>query len=307
MKVGGVAIVAIAWFWTGLAEAQTSSLKEVLKNKIFSADQRITDMELKAQAGSLSRYSMKFDLSYSGPPVDNLSDPEVPNPDNRPRVNRTSLGGTVGLRYRLSEDSALNASTGVKWYTPYHHVSRQQVDKPSNEKDSELSNPSSSYDRTHKWMGMQGRTSIDGSVTTQDYYLDRAQAGSMGLSESVKYHFSGSRFVLSMLTDLDFYVYNREFQRSDGRVSKYHLSLIPGLELRVRDQLHLMTSVAYSFANLREDHSWWRWDDQRPTQRLGLGWGISRKVYFNPYLNFFADKPAINTTSLSFRTVFSLF
>ena len=52
-------------------------------NKKFTEDTRITDIELKAQAGSLSRFSLKFDLSYSGPPVDDLSDPEMPNPDGR--------------------------------------------------------------------------------------------------------------------------------------------------------------------------------------------------------------------------------
>ncbi len=287
--------------------AQTSALKGVLKNKKFGVDEKITDMELKAQGGSLSRYSLKFDLSYSGPPVGDLSDPEVPNPDNRPRVNRTSLGGSMGGRYRIDERSALNANTGLRWFSPYHQVSGQRVEKPKGEKDYELSNPSMSYDRTYSWLGTQMRSSAGASVTTQEYYLDRAQMGSLGLSQSAKYYFQPSRWVASMLTNLDFYAYDRDFEFTDGRVSNYYISLIPGLEYKFMDNLHAVTSVAYSFANLRQDGSWWRWDDQQPTQRLGLGWGISRKVYFNPYLNFFTERPAIKTTSLSFRTVFSVF
>src|SRR4051812_46700683 len=52
--------------------------------KDITPDHRITDLELRAQAGSVNRYSLKFNFGYSGPPIDNLSDPNKPNPDNRP-------------------------------------------------------------------------------------------------------------------------------------------------------------------------------------------------------------------------------
>src|SRR5262245_10017142 len=98
------------------AAENTSEMKI---QKTFEEDKRITDNELKAQAGSLSKYSMKFDLSYQGPPVNDLSDANMPNPDNRPRPNRTSLSGYTGMRYRMNSNTAMNMSTGMKWYAPY--------------------------------------------------------------------------------------------------------------------------------------------------------------------------------------------
>jgi hypothetical protein len=296
--------------YAGAAEsASASSMKagSLLGNKKFEEDKRITDNELKAQAGSLSQWSMKFDLSYQGPPVDNLSDPEMPNPDNRPRNNRTSLSGYMGGRYRVNSNEAWNLSTGLRWYSPYHQVAGEHVDKPKGQKDQELANPQVGYDLTKPWGAAQMRTSIKTSVTTQDYYTDRGQVGSFGIGESVKYTIADSRWIVSGIADLDFYFFNREYRRGDGRLSNYNINLIPGLEYKISDKLNVRTSAAYSWGNLRMKGSWWKWEDQMVSQRLGVGWAVTRSIYFNPYLNFFPERPAIRTTSLSFSTVFSIF
>lgn len=294
-----------------VAEEPTSESKlkieEALRNRKFREDGRITDIELKAQAGSLSRYSLKFDLSYSGPPVDDLSNPEMPNPDNRPRPNRTSLGGFMGLRYRINTSSALNVSTGLRWFSPYHQMAGERVNKPNGAKDYEIANPQVSYDRTYPLGATQMRTSVKGSATTSDYYQERGQQASVGVVQAVKYKVLDTPWILGALFDADYYFFNRRFEERDGRMSQYYLSLIPSIEYKLLDNLNLRTSVAYSFANLRMADNSWVWDDQVPSGRFGLGWAITRDVYFSPYLSFFTESPAIRTTSLSFSTVFSIF
>ncbi|MGE4133045.1 MAG: hypothetical protein AB7F86_15495 [Bdellovibrionales bacterium] len=287
-------------------EKSTLKIDNVLKNKKFQEDMRISDNEIKAQAGSLSRYSMKFDLSYQGPPVGQLADPEMPNPDNRPRDNRTSLSGYTGLRYRMDSNSAVNASTGLKWYTPYQHMIGEKVQKRRNSKDFELANPGLGYDRTFVWLGTQFRSSLGGSVTTQEYYLDRGQRGSLGLGTSFKHNVFNSRWIVGLIYNFDLYGYNRAYEKTDSRVSRYYQSFIPTLEYKILDSLNFKYSVAYSYANLRRDPRTHVWDSVEPMARIGVGWAISRDVYFNPYLNFFSEHPAWASTSLSFSTVFSI-
>lgn len=88
----GLLVIGLVVCGGAYATESTTGMKieDALKNKTFQEDKRITDIELKAAAGSLSRYSMKFDLSYSGPPVNDLSDPEMPNPDGRSRCGQCS-------------------------------------------------------------------------------------------------------------------------------------------------------------------------------------------------------------------------
>lgn len=302
----GVVFTQVSWAEPGVGETKLK-LEDALRNRKFREDGRITDIELKAQAGSLSRYSLKFDLSYSGPPVDNLSDPEMPNPDDRPRPNRTSLGGFMGLRYRMNSNEAFNVSTGLRWFTPYHQMAGEHVKKSAGDKDYEIANPQLSYDRTYPLGPTQMRSSVKGSYTTSDYYLDRGQVGSVGLAQAVKYTVLDTRWILGAVADIDYYFFNRSFERQDGRMSQYYISVIPSLEYKLRDNLNLRTSVAYSYANYRMADNSWIWQEQVPSGRFGLGWAITRDIYFSPFLSFFTKDPAIRTTSLSFSTVFSIF
>lgn len=284
-----------------------AKIGEVLGNKKFRPDDRITDLELKAQAGSLSRYSLKFDLSYSGPPVDNLSDPQMPNPDNRPRPNRTSLGGFMGLRYRMTSSDAMNLSTGLRWFAPYHQIAGEKVRKSRGEKDYEIANPALSYDKTWSVLATQMRSSVKASYTTSDFYQERGQVASAGLSQSIKWIVLQSRWTLGALFDYDYYHFDRKYRSGDGRMSNYNVQFIPSLEFRILDNLNFRTSAAYLFSNLRMSDNWWGWDQSMISARAGFGWSISRDIYFSPYLQFFTDNPAIKTTSLSFSTVFSIF
>ena len=164
-----------------------------------------------------------------------------------------------------------------------------------------------SYDNTYPVGPTQMRSSVKGRLTTADFYLDRGQRGSLGFTQGLKYTVPESRWILGVLGDVDLYVFDREYERRDGRVSNYYLMFIPSIEYKILDTLNFRTSVAYAFANQRLKGSWLKWEDQAPTARAGFGWAITRSIYFNPFLNFFAERPAVHTTSLSFSTVFSIF
>lgn len=295
---------------TGVAHAaeNASSLSiDALKNKKFQEDRTITDIELKAGAGSLSRYSMKFDLSYSGPPVNNLSDPEMPNPDGRSRNNKTSLSGYTGLRLRLNPNEALNFSTGIRWFAPAQAIKGEPVELRRGEKRFDTASPQVAYDRTSSSGPLQFRNSVKLQATTDQFYKSRGQYGSLGLEQFTKWNVGASRWVLGFLTDFSLFGFNRGYHETDGKVSNYFISFIPGVEYKFTDRFNFKTSMAHSFASPRATRTWTTWDRQNLTQRVGFGWGITRDIYVNPYLNFFVEKPALNTTSLSMSTVFSIF
>lgn len=283
-----------------------ASIGEAIKNKKFEEDRRISDLEMKAQAGSLSRYSLKFDLSFAGPPIDNLSDPEMPNPDNRPRNNRTSLGGFMGLRYRVDSNQAVNVSTGMKWLSPYQQAIGDLNKRPG-EKEYEIANPQVSYDRTYAVGATQLRSSVSASKVTADYYSQRGQTSSAGISQGVKWVIWQSRWTLGGTASYDAFFFDRGYVSKDGRLSRQYINLIPSIEYRILNNLNFRASVAYGFSNMRMTPSWWDYASLAGSARAGVGWGITRDVYFNPYVSFFSEKPAIHTSSLSFSTVFSIF
>ena len=78
-----------------------ASLPEVLQNKKFQENEKITDAKLKADGGSLSKYSLSATLSYYGPTLGDFSAADQPNPDGNGGNYETSLGGSLGGRYRF--------------------------------------------------------------------------------------------------------------------------------------------------------------------------------------------------------------
>jgi hypothetical protein len=292
----------------------SATIVDVVRPKKFAEDTRITDKEMKAQAGSLSRYSLKFDLSYSGPAVNDLSDPNMPNPDGRPRPNRTSLTGYPALRYRMSPNDAINLSTGIRWFTPYQRVTGGEAENPPGENSYEISNPGISYDHTYLVGKTQMRSGVNASYITSDYYEVRGEVASVGYKQGVKYVPGSSRVTLGMSVDFDYYIFNREYQPrwpdkkgGDGQVSNYYLTYIPSFEYKILDNLNFKSSVGWSYSNRRADGSFWKWAEVEPTGRIGLGWAVTREVYFSPFLGFYTKHPSINTTNLAFSTVFSIF
>src|SRR5207248_306188 len=112
----------------------------ILGIKKFEEDKRITDLELRAAAGSLSRFSLQSILGYTGPQINNLSDPNRPNPDGRTGDNRTFMSGSANVRYRINSNLALNFGTGLTFYTPYQAIKGEEVDRPKNTKNYGVNN-----------------------------------------------------------------------------------------------------------------------------------------------------------------------
>ncbi len=93
---------------TSFSQETKASLKEALKPKKFDENTQITDAQMKADGGSLSRYSMKLNMSYYGPTMNDLSVDDQPNPDGSAGVYATSVKGSLSARYRLDSQSAVS-------------------------------------------------------------------------------------------------------------------------------------------------------------------------------------------------------
>lgn len=270
----------------------------VLKEEpiLVDDDKRITDLELRAQAGSRSRYSLKFIFGYSGPQINRLDKEAQPNPNNSPGRHLTNVSGSVGLRYRLSPSEALYLSSGVRAYTPFSGL-----------QDEEINDPSLSYDNTYRLGSVQGRSSVWTAITTTEDYLRRGQVAASGLSQAFKFRPDNSRWTVGTNLSLSFYHFQRGYEQGDGKVSNYYFNFIPSVEYQLRDGLNFNTSVAFPMANLRRSGDWTELTAQLASQRVGLGWAITREIYFNPYIGFYPQRPSWDNASLSFNTIFSIF
>ncbi len=275
---------------------EKSVLRSELKNKIFQENTEITDAKLKADSGSLSRYSLKFNVTYSGPTLTDLSEKDQPNPDGSIGSFQTALGGNMGARYRINSKSTFGVSTGLKAIHPFHGAER--ID---------LSNPSLTYDYSARVANVQMKNSPGFVLRTVPDFTKVGQYGMLLDNHSLVYDLGFSGFSIGTDMAVGVFLYNREYQVSDGKSARYSFEFNPNLKYNFSDKLSLITSSNISLWNPRGRSDQYALLNKAVNQKLGLGYAYQRDVYLNPFLTFYPQHLAWSGITLNMTTIFSVF
>jgi len=278
-----------------VVQETSSSVGSILKNKKFEDDKDITDAKLKADSGSRSRYSLKFSLSYYGPPIGDITNEKQPNPDGSIGNNDTALGGSISARYRIDPKSAISLGTGINSLTPFHGSKRTDVKTPF-----------VSYDRNARLGEVQLRNSYGVSVTTVKEYLDVGQYGTLSYDNSLVYNIGASGFAVGLDSSLSYFLYNRGYENKDRTAGRYYVGFYPQVKYNFTDKFNMYTSLAMGFTNPRARDDEWAMLNRTLSGRLGAGMAFTRDIYFSTYLNYYPKELRTESTTISFSTVFSI-
>lgn len=280
---------------TTTAETQTMTSDVKIKNKKFEDTREITDAKMRADLGSLSRYSFKLDLGYNGPTIGKPLEKDLPNPDNMRRVNATNIKGNISGRYRLDSNSALFLGGGLSALYPFHGMNRMDVNTPQ-----------VGYDMFHRVGDAQMRNAFGVSFETVPTYQAVGIAGGLNYIGSTLFDIGTSGFTSGV--DLMFFykVYNRDYQATDGNTPRYTGILSPSLKYNFSDRASLGTNLGFAFWNPRAMDNTTALLPQTVTQKLSFGYAFKKTVFVSPYLNFYPGKLAMDTTTVNLSTVFSL-
>ncbi|MGE0761639.1 MAG: hypothetical protein AB7N80_00030 [Bdellovibrionales bacterium] len=279
----------------------STSTKSLLQNKKFEETHTLTDSKLRADDGSLSRYSMKGNVSYFGPTLHDWSAADQPNPDGSVGSYAQALKGSAMLRYRISSVSTVSAGTGLAVNHPFHGWDRTDVN-----------NPFMSYDRSIRLGQLQMRTSPGFMIATVPNFTTTGEVGGLTLDQSTVWNIPGSRFALSLDGNFSWWIYKRSYipgpisRGGDGKAQEYSLGLFPGLKYNFSDRVSMFTSYALSFYNPRlldDKGALWR---RTPSARLGISYAAGRDIYVAPYLSSYPGEAFTRSTTFNLSTVFSI-
>jgi hypothetical protein len=291
-------ILGIFLFATHSYGQQTSTLKlgDALPNKKYEDTHEITDSKLRAELGSLSKFSFKFDLLYKGAAVGTPDAKEQPNPDNiKTRQTATALTGSIGGRYRLDSASSVSLGTGLSALHPFHGTDRW-----------DLKTPSVSYDKVDRIGEVQFRTSTGASVETVPDNQALGIVGGFYLIGSLVRELGTSGFATGIDTMLFTSVFNRDYQAADQRTPRYTFLVTPILKYNFSDKVSLSSSWAKPFWNPRYVDSGWTMLPQTLSQRVGIAYAFSKDIYFSPFVGLYPESFSWNTTTLNFQGIFSV-
>ena len=296
-----VAVVAVSGAQAAIT-MKAPSTKIDLENskggstKKFKEVKGITDAELRAQAGSRSRYSLNASLSYLGAPLEDAFGEDLPNPDNSLGDHKTVLSGSMAARYRLDKSASLGFGTGINVLTPFHGAERVDV-----------RDPYLSHTKLYRLGYFQALTDIKATYITNPRYVDVGEFAGLSLYQSQKINLEGGRWSVGFAFAFSAYAYNRSYDSKDGNASNYNASLHPKVTYKIADNLALKSSLSLGVRSARKYGDWGTVDEKTLTQKLGLGYAYTKDIFLNPYLYLYPAEFTWAETSLSFNAIFSVF
>ena len=308
---------AMSYSTFALAESSTESLAgnssstseaQLLQNKKFEETNTLTDPALKAADGSLSRYSFKGSLSYSGPSLDNLSAQKQPNPDGTNANYAQRISGSVTANYRLTAVTSISGGTGITDNYPFSGTPTY-----------ETNNPFLAYNMADRWGNLQMRNMPEVIYTTAPVYANVGEVGGLEYLNGLVYTFEKSNWAMSLDTTAYYWIFGRGYQAADakaGTVQQYVLNMKPGVKYNMSDKVVAYSNLIFEWYNPRDlsgDGSkiWHRADGLS----AGIGYAHSRDIYISPYITTYpwtgnagASTPTVaeNQTTINLTTTFSL-
>lgn len=277
-------------------------------------DNEITNAKLRAESGSKSKWSMSFDLGYSG---GNLQDPlgEVrPNYSGEAALNDvTNLAGDVGVSYRIDPKNRLSLTTGIAVYTPFQSRGEDMLKLQEDGGASAVSTPSVTYGHTTRIGTTQNSFSASYSHATDKYSTDTLnQIGATTLSHTVLLDIAGSNWQPGLSTSVSYNIYNDEAQASDvigGKGSRpdYGIGLYPFAEYAFNDTFSFRTVFRpATYNHMRSDEAL-TFKKSMYTQSLGVGIAVTRDIYLYPNMQFAPENLKPELTNVGMNATLNVF
>ncbi len=290
------------------AFAQTSESAQVNKSTLstkgsttgkpekFEENTEIVDPKLRADSGSRSRYSLKFNLTYLGPTIGDFEAKDQPNPDGTVGSYQTSLGGSFGARYRLSKTSTVGVSSGLKVIHPLHGAERFDT-----------SNPSLTYDWASRINGIQMKNTPGLVIRTIPEFVKIGQVGMLYNNYSLVYEYGTTGFSFGADSAVGVFAYNRRYEPRDKKAPRYSFEFNPNVKYNFTDKLNVIFASSFSLWNPRSKDDQYALLRRSVSQKLGLGYAYTRDIYLNPYVGFYPQYLSWNNATLNMTTIFSVF
>lgn len=314
------------------AQAQEESTSKVKTSDVAPVeqpqadiDQEITNKKLRAELGSKSKWSIKTYLSYSGGSVERPLDRIRPAYQAGATVPAlTNLGGTVGVKYSLTNRDSLSLSTGILVRNPFHgDLSRDNFDDPRSGKNTErlnASNPSLTYTRAYKAAGMQMISSAGWTQYTEtDTVRDYNAFGGISLSQTVLANFenSGWEAGLSFALGLSFYngdmdpdfVARNVARGTTPQQEDFSYAIYPFAEYAFNDRFSFRTVFGYfnltHYKGSKGDKA--TVETVAPYQSVGLGMSVTRDIYLYPNIQFTPFDIRADRTNVAMSATMNVF
>lgn len=152
----------------GQTSVKASDAAQGVEKPKEDIDQEITNPRMRAESGAKKKYSMQFNVNYSGGNFASPFGKKRPDITNGQIFQNSMISAGISARYRLNKSDSIGANVGLSWVTPFRSMPGNDAsgDKKS---DGEISNPSVDYSKTFAIGKLQNNVGVSVSKFTSRF------------------------------------------------------------------------------------------------------------------------------------------
>lgn len=278
-------------------------------DSVDEADQLITNRRLRADAGSLSLWSVSSSFNYQGGSLADPTDPKRPNiVRGADALTLQNLTGDVGVRYRMTKLLSVTGSTGVFMTTPFH--SSIDTDDPKlkrnfdqNHQKITVNDPQAKLTYVNKITFFQSVTQARLTLITNNQQKLDGYRWSYYFSENLMHNVSGTRFSYGTNIAAQFY----SFSRKNDALTDSVIGFYPALEYEFTDKLNFRTAFGtWVYQHIRSEETW-TYEKRKVYQSVGLGITLTRDIFLYPNIQYIPSDIRADRTNIALSTNINFF
>lgn len=277
--------------------------------KLDPADEKITNRRLRADAGSLSKWSGAMFFNYQGGSLANPTQPERPNIVNgADALTLQNFRGEIGIRYRLSDLDSLSMSTGLFMTTPFHSsisTSNQSLKENFDENHQKITvaDPFLKYTHVDKFQSWQSVSTFRPTLITNSQQKNAGYNSSYYFAQTFMHDLGKTGFSYGGLFSATFYTFNNENQDLSSNV----LGFYPSAEYIINDIYNIRTIFGFQVYEQYRSMNSDTWVKRKVYQSIGLGISISRDVFLYPNIQFIPSDIRLDRTNIALSANINVF
>jgi hypothetical protein len=302
------------------AESKAKLDESIKKTNIVpgasEVDDLITNNNLRALSGSLSRWSIASQLNYNGGTI------EEPLSQDRPNISggsgntiKSDLDGAISAKYNISGTTSILAGIGVRWIAP---LSTGSV---NNYKGTTIDamNPYLTYQHVYKWLGIQSVLQIQGMQWTQSDYTALGYAEQLSFDQENVYEMGRSGLSAGISVAGQYQWFNKSGaygSPSDSSYvadlstaqSVYAFTFAPLLEYQLSKKFNLRTLVnVFTYEHYASASTPTDLIHDSIYESVGVGVSVTRDIFLYPNVQFLPGNMMSSLTNIGLAATINVF
>ncbi|MFL5783112.1 MAG: hypothetical protein ACJ76H_00800 [Bacteriovoracaceae bacterium] len=288
--------------------AKAVEKKDPSGQKVDEADQVITNRRLRAQSGSLSKWSGNFAYNY------NAGSLQKPLAAQRPNItagaNNLTLQNmtlNMGLRYRFSTLNSITFATGAFITAPFNttiNTNNPALKKRFEDTKQQLTvnDPNLIYTNLTNLSGFQIVTQFTPTLITNSQQRHAGYTGSFDWTSTIMKEIGKSGLSLGGALEYTRYF----FDKTDKTLGANYLQIYPVGEYVLNETYNLRTVLGYQWEQLRNTPN----DNYHKLavfQSIGLGITVTRNIFLYPNIQFLPSHMKQELTNVGLSAYFNAF